>query len=102
MKGFDDIQGEEDEGGIDLTPMLDVVFIMLIFFIVTASFIKESGIEVNRPEAQTATKPGGSCAVKGAERVIHTFAKASLQADSLTQLFGKITAMHTRIQIEPK
>ncbi len=34
---------------IDLTPMLDVVFIMLIFFIVTASFIKESGIEVNRP-----------------------------------------------------
>ena len=34
---------------IDLTPMLDVVFIMLIFFIVTASFIKESGIDVNRP-----------------------------------------------------
>lgn len=39
---------------IDLTPMLDVVFIMLIFFIVTASFIKEAGIEVNRPEAITA------------------------------------------------
>ncbi|EDY86547.1 biopolymer transport protein ExbD/TolR [gamma proteobacterium HTCC5015] len=34
--------------------MLDVVFIMLIFFIVTASFVKESGIEVNRPEASTA------------------------------------------------
>lgn len=34
---------------IDLTPMLDVVFIMLIFFIVTASFVKESGIAVNRP-----------------------------------------------------
>ncbi len=47
---------EEEESGIDLTPMLDVVFIMLIFFIVTASFIKESGIEVNRPDAQTATK----------------------------------------------
>jgi biopolymer transport protein ExbD len=44
----------EDEAQIDLTPMLDVVFIMLIFFIVTASFIKESGIEVNRPEASTA------------------------------------------------
>jgi len=43
----------EDEAQIDLTPMLDVVFIMLIFFIVTASFIKESGIEVNRPEAST-------------------------------------------------
>ena len=43
----------EDEAQIDLTPMLDVVFIMLIFFIVTASFIKEAGIEVNLPEACT-------------------------------------------------
>ena len=43
----------EEEAQIDLTPMLDVVFIMLIFFIVTASFIKEAGIEVNRPEAST-------------------------------------------------
>jgi biopolymer transport protein ExbD len=41
----------EDEAQIDLTPMLDVVFIMLIFFIVTASFIKESGIALSRPEA---------------------------------------------------
>jgi biopolymer transport protein ExbD len=45
---------EEEQGAIDLTPMLDVVFIMLIFFIVTASFIKEAGIEINRPEATTA------------------------------------------------
>jgi len=44
----------EEEQSIDLTPMLDVVFIMLIFFIVTASFIKETGIEVNRPDATTA------------------------------------------------
>ena len=43
----------EEESEINLTPMLDVVFIMLIFFIVTASFIKEAGIEVNRPEAST-------------------------------------------------
>ena len=45
---------EEDQNAIDLTPMLDVVFIMLIFFIVTASFIKEAGIEIDRPEATTA------------------------------------------------
>lgn len=43
----------EEENTIDLTPMLDVVFIMLIFFIVTATFIKETGIEVNRPDANT-------------------------------------------------
>lgn len=47
---------DEEEAVIDLTPMLDVVFIMLIFFIVTASFVKESGIDVNRPEAATAVK----------------------------------------------
>ncbi|MEE8157630.1 MAG: biopolymer transporter ExbD [Gammaproteobacteria bacterium] len=45
---------DDEESEINLTPMLDIVFIMLIFFIVTATFIKESGIEVNRPEAQTA------------------------------------------------
>lgn len=44
---------EEEVQAIDLTPMLDVVFIMLIFFIVTATFIKEAGVEVNRPEATT-------------------------------------------------
>jgi biopolymer transport protein ExbD len=49
-----DKRNVEDEEGINLTPMLDVVFIMLIFFIVTASFIKEAGIEVDRPNAKTA------------------------------------------------
>jgi len=39
---------------INLTPMLDVVFIMLIFFVVTTSFVKEAGVEVNRPNASTA------------------------------------------------
>jgi len=51
--------GQVEEGDeINLTPMLDVVFIMLIFFIVTASFIKEAGIDVNRPDAPvTESKP---------------------------------------------
>ncbi len=44
-------QAEEEENEINLTPMLDVVFIMLIFFIVTASFVRESGIDVNKPDA---------------------------------------------------
>ena len=39
----------EDDAGINITPMLDIVFIMLIFFIVTTSFIKEKGLEVSRP-----------------------------------------------------
>ena len=47
---------EDDTEEINLTPMLDVVFIMLIFFIVTASFIKEAGIDVNRPDTFTADR----------------------------------------------
>lgn len=46
----------DDEQQIDMTPMLDIVFIMLIFFIVTASFVTESGVEINRPEAATSVK----------------------------------------------
>ena len=49
-------QQDQDGAEIDLTPMLDVVFIMLIFFIVTASFVKEAGVEINRPDASTAVK----------------------------------------------
>ena len=56
MSMRDQARRTSDEGAnqIDLTPMLDVVFIMLIFFIVTATFIKETGVEVNRPDTQTA------------------------------------------------
>ncbi|MCB9648149.1 MAG: biopolymer transporter ExbD [Deltaproteobacteria bacterium] len=46
----------EDDSSLDITPMIDIVFIMLIFFIVTASFIKEAGIDVNRPGAVTAER----------------------------------------------
>ncbi len=52
---FQQLQTEE-ESEINITPMLDVVFIMLIFFIVTATFVKEAGIDVNRPDAATAVK----------------------------------------------
>ena len=54
MRRFLGVEQEPDEGNVDITPMLDVVFIMLIFFIVTATFIKESGIDVDKPEAATA------------------------------------------------
>ncbi len=46
----------EDEAEINMTPMLDIVFIMLIFFVVTTSFIKESGVDVSRPLAATAER----------------------------------------------
>ena len=44
----------EENQDVDITPLIDIVFIMLIFFIVTASFVKESGVEIDRPKASTA------------------------------------------------
>lgn len=41
---------------INLTPLIDMVFILLIFFIVTSSFVKETGVEINRPSAETAVR----------------------------------------------
>ncbi|OQK16445.1 biopolymer transporter ExbD [Methyloprofundus sedimenti] len=53
------IHSEEDElttTELNLTPLIDMVFILLIFFVVTSSFVKESGIEVNRPTAKSAER----------------------------------------------
>jgi len=51
---LDKYSDAEEEAQIDMTPMLDVVFIMLIFFIVTSSFVRETGVDVSRPNAETA------------------------------------------------
>jgi biopolymer transport protein ExbD len=54
-------QRTDEESDINITPMLDIVFIMLIFFIVTTSFVKETGIDPRRPVAETtAAKPRGN------------------------------------------
>lgn len=47
---------KSEHAELDMTPMLDIVFIMLIFFIVTTSFVKDTGVEVNQPQAQTSVK----------------------------------------------
>jgi len=58
---------EDEESQIDLTPMLDVVFIMLIFFIVTSTFVKESGVDVTRPNAETSVPADASSIQIGIE-----------------------------------
>lgn len=47
----------EEDAAIDMTPMLDIVFIMLIFFIVTTVFVKEAGVDVNKPSGSLAVMP---------------------------------------------
>ena len=56
MARFRSQRHNDEESEVNVAPMLDVVFIMLIFFIVTASFVKESGIDVTRPDAATAER----------------------------------------------
>ena len=56
-KSAQSMVSDEEDNEIDLTPMLDVVFIMLIFFIVTASFVKEAGLDVNRPDVPEVEQP---------------------------------------------
>jgi biopolymer transport protein ExbD len=50
--------GESEDTGIDLAPMLDFVLNLLIFFIITTSFVREAGVTVSRPEAETAVLGG--------------------------------------------
>ncbi|HYC79011.1 MAG TPA: biopolymer transporter ExbD [Planctomycetota bacterium] len=57
MGRFRDVSSDEGgEGGIDLSPMIDCVFILLIFFIVTTTFVEESGVEVDKPQAASAAR----------------------------------------------
>lgn len=51
--------GSQDDGSVDMAPLIDMVFLLLIFYIVTTSFIKESGVEVSRPESDRATREQG-------------------------------------------
>ena len=57
-----------DESGIDLTPLLDVVFIMLIFFIVTATFTQQSGLEIKRPEAISSEQLDGESIIVAVDK----------------------------------
>jgi len=50
------VASQQEDAELNMTPMIDIVFIMLIFFIVTTSFVKETGIEVSRPSADTAER----------------------------------------------
>jgi len=47
---------EGNEGGIDMSPMIDCVFILLIFFIVTTTFVEETGVQVDKPQAASASR----------------------------------------------
>jgi biopolymer transport protein ExbD len=88
------IRNEEEENEINLTPMLDVVFIMLIFFIVTASFIRETGLEASRPDQnetpQITDEEGAILVMINGDNQIFV----DNQAVDIRQVRPRIEAMH--------
>lgn len=85
-----------DEAEVDLTPMLDVVFIMLIFFIVTASFVKEVGLDLSRPAG------GGSAkTVTTSENIfIQLTSDGRIYIDQRQADFGALRANIERLHAE--
>ena len=57
MGRFRDMSAEDgDDGAIDISPLIDCVFILLIFFIVTTTFVEETGVEVDKPQAASSVQ----------------------------------------------
>ena len=66
MSAYSPYRKKRDSGaGINMTPLIDMVFILLIFFIVTTSFVKESGVDVERPVANSAERKENVSVVVG-------------------------------------
>ena len=84
MRDHSRTSAEQDGNQIDLTPMLDVVFIMLIFFIVTSSFIKEPGVELMKPQASTTeTCPNGTILIAVDESGDLYYNKSEMKLDKV-------------------
>jgi biopolymer transport protein ExbD len=80
-----------EEAAIDMTPMLDVVFIMLIFFIVTTSFIKEAGVEIEHPIAgSTVKKPKASLLIGITSKGEVWIAKNKIKPEAVRAMVAKL------------
>ena len=56
MKNKKSLSATESAGDINISPLIDMVFILLIFFIVTTVFVEETGVDVNKPQAASAVQ----------------------------------------------
>lgn len=92
------VEGSDEE--INMTPMLDIVFIMLIFFIVTAAFVKEAGIDVIRPEAQTwEAKPRASILIAISDLGEIWIQKRKVELSSVRPLIERLKAENPQGEI---
>ena len=90
-------KADDEEAEINMTPMLDIVFIMLIFFIVTATFVKTAGVEVRKPAAVTAEqKDRASIMVAITETDEIWINRRKVEVDSLPSVIEKLHAENPR------
>jgi len=88
---------DEEDAEINMTPMLDIVFIMLIFFIVTATFVKTAGVEVRKPAAVTAEqKDRASIMIAVTETDEVWINRRKVEVESLPSVIEKLHAENPR------
>lgn len=97
------LRTEENNGSeVNLTPMLDVVFIMLIFFIVTATFVKEIGLDINQPDPDQPKNPDPdkkSIVVKISNRDIITLGRREIDIRSVRANIERLHAQNPKAPV---
>ena len=93
----------EKDAGVDMTPMLDIIFIMLIFFIVTTSFVKDKGFEVDKEEYSKSTGKSSNMMINIDENGIVYFNQRPVDIELLSAQIGSFTANNAtkRILVRP-
>jgi biopolymer transport protein ExbD len=94
------LQAGEENAGIDMGPLIDMVFILLIFFIITTNFSRQTGIEVNKPKAQTAVSQGQKTILVGISRegTIHLYGR-QVSLDHLGVLVSEEVAKRPDVSV---
>ncbi len=98
MKNHKTLLQEQDE--INITPMMDVVFIMLIFFVVTASFVKETGIGVSRATTTTETTPDAKVATIKLDPQGHSINGHGVSLDGIEARIAQLKAEFPQLQAQ--
>jgi biopolymer transport protein ExbD len=94
------LPSNEGSAGIDMGPLIDMVFILLIFFIITTNFSRQTGIEVNKPKAQTAVSQGQKTLLVGISRegTLHLYGR-QVSLDHLGVLVGEEVAKRPDVAV---
>ena len=92
--------GPSEQSGIDITPMMDVVFIMLIFFVVTASFVKETGLGISRSNGSVLPNPNAKIATIKLDPTGHSINGLAVTLDGIEARMAQLKAANPEISAQ--